>query len=402
MRPVLKESGSGRKFLLSLLAASHAAMFGIVVLLALRNGPAFQVEIFREYADRIFAGQIPYVDFLYEYPPLSLFILVIPRLASDPVAYAALFGFEMLLFDMIILFALSRIGAKPLLLYGVGLLLFWRLPYIRHDLAPVAAATAGAVLLLRGRALWASLLWGAGGAIKLYPMVAVPTLAFGATLRETIKRWTVAGAVFAAGILWGVLAFGPAALDFLTYHSDRPAMIESLPSNIQLLLPGAEVVNTYGSFNTVGPFGEPLVGFFEVFQLVATLLALGVVWWQRGGMDPGAVAVRGAAAATFAFAVFGKVLSPHFLFWPLPLLALATAVGGTRFPRATWALYFAAILVTTAINEQYWAIDGNLPYFTAMLTVRNLLLLPLFALILLPPEKEKHREHDAGGDQDAR
>lgn len=395
-----KDGGYSRKTLLSLFVLSHAAMFGIVAALAFFNGPAFQVEIFRDYADRIFAGEVPYADFLYEYPPLSLFILVLPRLfTSDPTAYAALFGFEMLIFDIIILFALSRIGAKPLILYGVGLLLFWRLPYIRHDLVPVAATAVGAVLLLRGRALWASFLWGVGGAIKLYPMVAVPTLASGAGLWETVKRWALVGAVFAVGILWGVLAFGPEALDFLTYHSDRPAMIESLPSNILLLLPGAEVVNTFGSFNTVGPFGGQLVGFFEVFQIVAALLALGVVWLQRGGMEPGAVAVRGAAAATFAFAVFGKVLSPHFLFWPLPLLALATVVGGTRFPRATWVLYFGAILVTTAINEQYWAIDENLPYFTAMLTVRNLLLLPLFALILLPPKQGEHRARAAEGYQ---
>ena len=397
---MLKDAGPGRKTLLSLLVLSHTAMFGIVVVLALRGEPAFQVEIFRDYADRIFAGEVPYADFLYEYPPLSLFILILPRLfASDPIAYAALFGFEMLVFDIIILFALSRIGAKPLVLYGVGLLLFWRLPYIRHDLVPVAAAAVGAVLLLRGRTLWASFLWGVGGTIKLYPMVAVPALAFGAGLRETMKRWALAGGVFAVGILWGILAFGPRALDFLTYHSDRPAMIESLPSNILLLLPDAEIVNTYGSFNTVGPLGEPLAGFFEVFQLVATLLALGVVWWQRDGMEPGAVAVRGAAVATFAFAVFGKVLSPHFLFWPLPLLALATVVGGMRFPRATWTLYFSAILVTTAINEQYWSIAENLPYFTAMLTVRNLLLLPLFVLMLLPPQQGEGREHAAGRDQ---
>ena len=398
---MVKDPGSNRKTLLLSFILAHTAMFAIVVALAFINGPAFQVEIFRDYADRIFAGGVPYANFLYEYPPLSLFILIIPRLFTpDPTAYAALFGLEMLLFDIIILFALSRIGIKPLILYGVGLLLFWRLPYIRHDLVPVAAAAAGAVMLLRGRALWASFLWGVGGAIKLYPMVAVPALASGAGLRETIKRWTLSGGVFVVGILWGILAFGPKALEFLTYHSDRPAMIESFPSNIQLFLPGAEVVNTFGSFNTIGPFGDMLVGFFGIFQLVVTLLALVLVWWQREGMEAGAVAVRGAAAATFAFAIFGKVLSPHFLFWPLPLLALATAVGGVRFPKATWTLYFGAILATTAINEQYWSIDENLPYFTAILTIRNLLLLPLFALILLPPPKHgENREHAPTSDQ---
>lgn len=400
-----EKTGSSRKNLLLLaLVLSHIAVFAGVALLAARNGPAFQVEIFRDYADRIFAGSVPYADFLYEYPPLSLFILLIPRLfTSDPTAYAVLFGAEMLVFDVLILVALSRIGAKPLILYGVGILLFWRLPYIRHDLVPVAAAAVGAVVLLRGRALWAAGLWGLGGAIKLYPMVAVPALASGAGLLQTAKRWGVAGLVFVAGILWGIIAFGPDALRFLNYHSDRPAMIESLPSNVLLLLPGAEVVHSFGSFNTVGPFGGFLVGFFETLQIAVTLLALAVIWLQGRRADPRMTAVRGAAAATFAFAVFGKVLSPHFLFWPLPLVALATAVGGLRLPRTTWALYFGAILITTAINEQYWAISENLAYFTAMLTARNLLLLPLFVLLLLPPrEQEKDREHAPAGYQGVR
>lgn len=391
MPPVPEKSPQVRSRRLFIgLALAHTLLFLAVALTAVLGGPAFQVEIFRAYADEIAAGNVPYRDFAYEYPPLSLVVLIPPRLfAEGPAAYAALFGAEMLLLNFLILFMLYRIGKAPLILYGVGLLLFWRLPYIRHDLAPVALATAGAFFVLRGRAFLAAVFWGLGGAFKLYPMVAVPALAAGAGLREVVRRWAVAGAVFAGGILWGLFAFGPEMLQFFTYHSDRPAMIESLPANVLLLLPGAEVVRSFGSFNVVGPAGETFTRFFEVFQIAATLLALGVAWLQRGRLPASVVAVRGAALATFAFAVFGKVLSPHFLFWPLPLVAMLTGTGGLRMPRVTWALYFAAILLTTAINEQYWTISENLPYFTAMLTVRNLLLLPLFVLLLLPPEKEE-------------
>lgn len=391
MPPVPEKPPENRsRRLLIGLALANALVFAAVALLAGTLGPAFQVEIFRRYADEIAAGNVPYRDFAYEYPPLSLVVLVLPRLfTADPTLYAVLFGAEMLLLNLAVLAILYRIGKAPLVLYGVGLLLFWRLPYVRHDLAPVALATAGAFFVLRGRALWAAALWGLGGAFKLYPMVAVPALAAGASLWQTLRRWSVAGAVFAGGILWGLVAFGPETFMFLTYHSDRPAMIESLPANVLLLLPGAEVVRSFGSFNVVGPAGDALTSFFEAFQLAATLLALVVVWLQRGRLDAGAVAVRGAALATFAFAVFGKVLSPHFLFWPLPLVAILTGLGGVRLPRVTWALYFAAIFLTTAINEQYWTISGNLPLFTAMLTARNLLLLPLFALLLLPPKKKE-------------
>lgn len=393
-----KSPGVGR--LLLLFAALHAAVWLFVVGLAAANGPAFQVEIFRGYADRIAAGQTPYADFPYEYPPLSLVVAVLPRLlASEPTAYAALFGAGMLLLDILILWALSRIGRVPLVLYGVGMLLFWRLPFIRHDLFPVALATLGSLAVLRGRWLWGAVLWGAGGAVKLYPMVAVPALAAGASVRGIAKRWAVAGAVFVAGIGWGVVAFGREALMFFGYHSDRPAMIESLPANLLLFLPDARIVNTFGSFNVVGPADAWLVPFFEAFQLAATVFVLCLVWWQgRGRMEPRELAVRGAAAATLAFALFGKVLSPHFLFWPLPLLAIATATGGVRHPRTTWALFFLVIGLTTAVNEQYWAIGSNLAYFTALLTLRNLLLIPLFALVLLPPRKDKrHHPEDRRG-----
>jgi hypothetical protein len=370
---------------LVLLALSHAAVLGVVIILAASGGAAFQVEIFRDYADRIAAGELPYADFPHEYPPLSLAILILPRLfTDDPTLYAALFGVEIFICDLAIMYVLSRIGLKPLVLYGVSMLLFWRVPFIRHDLIPVAIATIGAFALLRGRFMWAAILWGAGGALKLYPVVAVPALAFGATLWETLKRWTLAGAVFAVGILWGVFAFGTEALMFLTYHSERPAQVESMAGNIQFFIGDFEVVNTFGSFNVVGPGSEAIVSFFGAFQILMTLLGLGVAYFHGRGTNMRVAAVRGAALATFAFSVFGKVFAWHYLFWPLPLVAMAYGLVGLRFPKLTWGLYLAAILSTTAMNEQYWAVSENVPYFVAMLTVRNLILLPLFVLLLLP------------------
>ena len=386
-----------------LFAAAHA-----LVLLALTlylysseaREPAFQVEIFRDYARRILSGEVPYSGFPYEYPPLSLLVILLPGLVStDAKGYATVFGVEMLLLDYLILYVLSRTSRRAVLLYGVGFLLFWRLPFVRHDLAPVAAATAGAYLLLRGRGIWAAVLWGIGGALKLYPMVVVPTLAFGSGLLEALRRWAAAAVVFAGGVLWGILAFGPEALSFLGYHADRPAMIESLPGNVLLLLPDAEVVRSYGSFNVLGPLGENLSSLFGALQLLAIAVAL-LACYRGSRHAPKTSVLQGAAAATFAFAVFGKVLSPHFLLWPVPLLALVAGVGGLRHGRVVWALYFVAILLTTAINEQYWSISENLTYFTAMLCARNGLLLPLFVLLLLSPnEAVEQHEKNAEGDE---
>lgn len=381
-----------------LFAAAHAlVLLALTLYLYSSNAhePAFQVEIFRAYAANLLSGEAPYSGFSYEYPPLSLPVLLLPGLVStDAKAYATAFGVEMLLLDWLVLYVLSRVGRDATILYGVGFLLFWRLPFIRHDLAPVAAAVLGAYLLLRGCGKWAAVLWGLGGALKLYPMVAVPALAFDTGLRGIVRRWAIAAGVFAGGVIPGVLAFGPGALSFLSYHANRPAMIESLPANVLLLLPDAEVVHSYGSFNATGPLAAGLVGLFGVLQLFAVAAAL--FFPYRGSRrTPVRDALRAAAAATLAFAVFGKVLSPHFLLWPLPLLALVTGMGGLRHARTVWALYLAAIALTTAINEQYWAISENLQYFTAMLSARNALLLPLFALLLARPKQaSEHKNKD--------
>ncbi|MGI8650427.1 MAG: glycosyltransferase 87 family protein [Rubrobacter sp.] len=369
------------------LAALHAAVCAVVILLAYTNGPAFQVEIFRDYADKLAAGLVPYTDFPHEYPPTSLIILILPRLfTSDPNLYASLFSLEILVCDLVVLYLLSRIGPKPLLLYGLGMLLFWRVPFIRHDLVPVMVATLGAFAVLRGRMILAAILWGFAGALKLYPVVAVPVLAFGASLKQTFVRWSVAGLIFVVGLFWGIVAFGPESLMFLTYHADRPAQVESISGNVQFFLPNPEVVNTYGSFNVTGPGGAMLVSMFTFVQLGLVLLGLAVAFWQSRGAGEMALRVamvRGAMLATFAFSVFGKVLAWHYFFWPLPLMAMVHGLYGFRYPRLTWGLYFAAVAITTVINETYWTLERALPVFVGMLTVRDLLVIPVFFLMLL-------------------
>lgn len=393
------------------LAGLHAAVCAATIWLAYTRGPSFQVEIFRDYADRIAAGLVPYADFPHEYPPTSLVILILPRLlTADPALYSALFSLQILFCSVLILYLMSRLGLAPLVLYGVGMLLFWRVPYIRHDLVPVLVATLGAFAVLRGRTLLAALLWGLGGALKLYPVVAAPVLAFGNTLKRTFLAWTLLGVVFLAGLTWGIPAFGPESMMYLTYHSDRPAQVESLPGNVQFFLPDPVVVNTYGSFNVTGPGYETLVALFTFLPLALVLVGVGVAGWQARGLGTDGMrraAVRGAALATFAFAVYGKVLAWHYFFWPLPLMAMAHALWGFRHPRLVWGLYFCAVLLTTAINELYWTLEAALPAFVAMLTLRNALIFPVFFLMLLPvrppgtkgypPDKSRYPERDEEG-----
>ena len=78
--------------------------------------------------------------------------------------------------------------------------------------------------------------------------------------------------------------------------------------------------------------------------------------------------------------MFGKVLSPQYLIWLVPLVAL---VGGRRGIAAV-ALLAAALLATQAwFPERYWEYVYEFDRAWVVLT-RNLLLVALLAVLSLP------------------
>ena len=79
-----------------------------------------------------------------------------------------------------------------------------------------------------------------------------------------------------------------------------------------------------------------------------------------------------------AFVAFGKVLSPQFLIWLLPLVPAVAGAAGSRHARCS-----SCALVTTQLwfPFRYWDVVALEPSGWLVL-VRNLLLVALFAILL--------------------
>jgi hypothetical protein len=116
---------------------------------------------------------------------------------------------------------------------------------------------------------------------------------------------------------------------------------------------------------------------------VVEVAALLIIWvsFARGTVDQERF-VRFAAAAVCAFVVFGKVLSPQYLIWLVPLLAL---VRGRR------GLVVLALFAAAAIDTQFWfdtvryaAYIGEFRYAWLVLA-RDLVLVAILAVLALPP-----------------
>jgi len=118
-------------------------------------------------------------------------------------------------------------------------------------------------------------------------------------------------------------------LESLGYHSGRGLEIESLFGGLLFLvgtITGAKApwVFDHNSYHVATEWGSGLC--WLAFPLQAAALAL-VMWrfWRSGLAD----GLRLSAAAVLAFIVFGKVLSPQYLIWLFPFMAVLDGPTGS-------------------------------------------------------------------------
>jgi hypothetical protein len=357
------------------------------------RNPIIDTPLYQGYGEKIVDGKVPYRDFSVEYPPAALPVFVLPALADDDDYGSA---FELLMWTCavatIVLLAvtLSAAGAGTVRLYaatafaGIMPLLLGSVILTRFDLWPAALAAGALAALVSGRDRLGLGVLGLATAAKLYPAVLLPIALVWVARRRGPREAALGLGLFAAVIAAFLLPFAilsPGGVAHsLTTQLGRPLQIESLGAGIllaahQLGLYDPTVVSTHGSQNLSGS----LPGAVAAVETALQLVALVAVWllFARGRPDRERLLVA-SAAAVVAFIAFGKVLSPQFLIWLLPLVPL---VGGSAGIAACWV--FAGALVTTQLwfPHRYWDVVALEPTGWLVL-VRDLLLVALLAVLV--------------------
>jgi hypothetical protein len=158
----------------------------------------------------------------------------------------------------------------------------------------------------------------------------------------------------------------------------RPLQIESLGASFLLAAHQAfgtqiEMQSSHGSQNLVGD--APNV--FAVLISIAQVVIVGWLWlrFARGPATPTRLAAY-AAAVLVAFVALGKVLSPQFLIWLLPVVPLARLWG------ANLLLASALVLTQLWFPFRYWdlALDFD-PFASWVVLARDLVLVALLVLV---------------------
>ena len=357
------------------------------------RNPIIDTPVYQGYGAKMLDGEVPYRDFSVEYPPAALPVFALPALA-DKEDYGSAFELVMWVCAaaaiVFLATALSALGADAARLYAatafaaLAPLLLGSVILSRFDLWPVALTAGALTALVVGRDRVGLGVLGVATAAKLWPGVLLPLVLVWLYRKRGKDEALVGLGIFLAVIAVIVLPFlvlSPGGVAHsLTTQLGRPLQIESLGAGLllvahQLGLYAPHVVSTHGSQNLSGALPDALGVLLTILQ-AAALVAVWIAF-ARGRADRERL-LCAATAAVVAFVAFGKVLSPQFLIWLIPLVPLVA--GGTGVT-ACWL--FAAALVTTQIwfPHRYWDVV-DLNAVAVLVLLRDLLLVALFAVLL--------------------
>ena len=350
--------------------------------------------VYERYGEAILDGQVPYRDFDLEYPPAALPAFVLPALAQEDDYGSA---FELVMWAcaaaavVALGIALAAVDASTARLFGaicflaLAPLALGTVILSRYDLWPAALTIAALAAFVARRERVGFGILGLAVAAKIYPLVLLPlALVWIAKRRGTRELWIGLGCF--AGVL--TLCFAPFLIlspggvaHSIGTQLGRPLQLESLGASLllaaeQLGLYNATVTSSHGSQNLAGSLPDAIASLQTAFQLVA----VGVVWAVFAARDRGREGLLTAGAASVAaFIAFGKVLSPQFLIWLVPLVPAVAGAGGLAA-----CTVLLVVLVTTQLwfPFRYWDVVALEPVSWLVL-VRNLLLVALYAILLV-------------------
>jgi hypothetical protein len=348
------------------------------------------VPLYNVYADLFLDGVVPYREVGFEYPPLAAPLIALPGLVSlDPEIYRYAFAVLAFVLAVGVLIATGRLAALgagrewvALVVVAVAPLATGAMIRTHFDLAPVLCLVAGLVAVAAGRSKTGFALFGIGGALKLFPLVAVPVAAawlLGQGRRaEAAAGLAVAAVAVAVTVGAGIGLSAEGAGNAVEYHVERPVQIESLPATVLNGIEEAggrapEPTHSHRSDGLEHPAADAItVGFLALLAiaLIALTASAARVSDVRG------LGLAGLAAAA-SVASLGKVLSPQFMLWLVPLAAVAWA----------WGMYALAVVATAAISvtlvwfpDRYFDLVDRDELPLAAVAARNVLLLLMLVL----------------------
>ncbi len=329
--------------------------------------------------------QAPFHVVPAEYGPLALF-LFLPPLLFPAAWYGHAFHLEMALIVVALAFLLERYGAQGA---GYAWLLFALIGDMvpataRFDMAPVACVVLALIAVKRQRLTFAYAALALGVLLKLYPLALLPLLLIESWRlrgREPIWRGPALFLGLVAVVEAPLLAFAPSAtLLPLTFMGARCVQVDSLPASLGFVwatFTHARPTFTL-AFNSTCEAAPGLGAAMDIalaLGLVGATLTMMLFWRKRLTLNVASILMLGS------FILSSKVLSPQYLLWISPIVALEYGLSMAALAGWGAVCFCTTLCFPLAYDGELGAPLGLPPEVTVPLTagLRNLLLIGLGA-----------------------
>ncbi|ACQ78793.1 conserved hypothetical protein [Beutenbergia cavernae DSM 12333] len=386
----------------ALLAVAGAGAFG---------RPAFfDVDLYRQWIEAgLQAGVWPVLDTPWVYPVGALLpLLPLAAVASSPTGAVVVWCVLVTALD-----GVASVVLRRHLPAGVGAAWWW-LAFVlalgpvgmgRLD-AVVAALMVPAFAVATTRPALASALLTLVAWIKATPGVAF--LALVAAVRERGRAIVAAAAGVSVLVVGTALALGAGGrvLDFVLEQGSRGLQVEAVAATpyvlARLVSPAVTIVfDPLVTYEVHGPGADGVALALDVALPVAVAVVTWLVWRSRRGLTSAGALAWGAFALLLVAVVVNKVLSPQYVAWLAPpvAVALGRAAGRVRWRRvAAWTLV-AAFLTQLVYPIGYPDLLAGSAVWAWVLAARNAVLVGLLVValrVLVAAGRRRRREAESG------
>jgi hypothetical protein len=362
------------------------------------------INLYKMLADRIMAGQTPYVDFPLEYPPLALIFFAVPGMVASVIGnFDIPYRLLMMLFDigcLLLVGAIARqlsleqdkkgrgMNAKRFgmpcfyaqIIYLALTAVSFQVLYDRFDIAVAFLVLLAIYFALAKNWLWAYIVIVLGAFTKLFPAILLPIMVIYQIRRNkvssVIRDFGIAVIAGLCLLIVSIALFGDWWGYMLEYHGRRGIQIESLYASIAMLTDfagiKAVVEHEYGAYQITNAFSGPMTKASMVL-MGCSILVVYIFSARKTRLigNDNRRFVLASLLALISFALFNKVLSPQFFLWLFPLVSVLAVVSARKFlVIATWGVI---AILTTAIFPYSYRSLLSLDSAVALLIARNAL-----------------------------
>jgi hypothetical protein len=329
----------------------------------------------------------------HEYPMLTLIPFVL-ALVSPQGWYQVGFAILMAVLAAVMYFTLLRFKSRRAAIVGTVLLVIgcWATAAGRFDLVPSLLTLATLILATQKRWILAFVALALAFLIKFYPAPLLIPLLFAQQL-DSRERWyawrrwqPLAAFIGVCIVVMGVslLLNVEGTIAPLSYFQTRPIQVESFGSSLIWLSTFVKhhpmtYMFTYGSLNVSHVYSSLISKGETVLMIVGLLVTYWLQWRRKIDLSTSTL------LTLLIVMVTGKVFSPQYLIWVVPLVAY---VGGSDLRWvATWVVIGG---LTTFVYPYIYNMPASgsimdvpyVPWFYPITTLRNFILFG-FILVLL-------------------